>query len=117
MVVLRALRLTAVALPREPTERRPPRAHASPIANHRPFGADPVIRAGLPIAPLVTEPRHLGREVGCRQDSQFVQSRDEFDLWFKQRVLDISGLDLNNPPEMELPDLLSVYQAKLSLAT
>jgi hypothetical protein len=51
MVVLRALRLTAVALPREPTERRPPRAHASPIANHRPFGADPVIRAGLPIAP------------------------------------------------------------------
>ncbi len=43
--------------------------------------------------------------------SQFVQSQHEFDLWFKQRVLDISGLDLNNPPEMELPDLLSVYQA------
>ena len=46
--------------------------------------------------------------------SQFVQSQDEFDLWFKQRVLDISGLDLNDPPEMELPDLLSVYQASRS---
>jgi hypothetical protein len=34
--------------------------------------------------------------------------RDEFDLWFKQCVRDISGLDLNNPPELELPDLLSV---------
>jgi hypothetical protein len=49
--------------------------------------------------------------------SQFVRSQDEFDLWFKQRVLDISGLDLNNPPEMELPELLSVYQAKLAVAT
>lgn len=52
-----------------------------------------------------------------RAFSQFVQSRDEFDLWFKQSVLDISGLDLNNPPEIELPDLLSVYQAKLAVAT
>ena len=49
--------------------------------------------------------------------SEFVQSQDEFDLWFKQRVLDISGLDLNNPPEMELSELLSVYQAKLTVAT
>jgi hypothetical protein len=42
---------------------------------------------------------------------QFVQSKDSFDLWFKQQVLDISGLDLNNPPEMELPEVLSVYEA------
>jgi hypothetical protein len=41
--------------------------------------------------------------------SSFVESQDDFDLWFKQRVLEISGLDLNNPPEMELPKLLSVY--------
>jgi hypothetical protein len=40
-----------------------------------------------------------------------VQSQDEFDLWFKERVLAISGLDLNNPPGMELPELLSVYSA------
>lgn len=43
--------------------------------------------------------------------SQFVQSQEEFDMWFKSQVLDISGLDLNNPPEMELPELLSVYEA------
>ena len=45
---------------------------------------------------------------------QFVQSKDEFDLWFKAQVLDISGLDLNNPPEMELPDLLSVYEGRVA---
>src|SRR5205823_7080458 len=42
----------------------------------------------------------------------FVHSQEPFDLWFKQRVLDVSGLDLNNPPEMELPELLSVYTSK-----
>ena len=41
---------------------------------------------------------------------QFVRSQDEFDLWFKQQLLDVSGVDLNNPPEMELPELLSVYE-------
>jgi hypothetical protein len=41
--------------------------------------------------------------------SKFVQSHEGFDLWFKQRVLDVSGLDLNNPPEMALPEVLSVY--------
>jgi hypothetical protein len=47
---------------------------------------------------------------------QFVQSKDDFDLWFKQQVLDISGLDLNNPPEMELPELLSVYEGRVAAA-
>jgi hypothetical protein len=42
---------------------------------------------------------------------QFVKSREEFDLWFKERVLDVSGLDLNNPPEMDLPEMLSFYSA------
>ena len=46
--------------------------------------------------------------------SRFVQSQDDFDLWFKQQVLDLSGLDLNNPPEMELPELLSVYEARVA---
>jgi hypothetical protein len=46
----------------------------------------------------------------------FVQSRDDFDLWFKQQVLDISALDLNNPPEMELPELLSVYEVPIGAA-
>jgi len=44
--------------------------------------------------------------------AQFVQSQDDFDLWFKQHVLEISGLDLNNPPEIELPELLSLFDAR-----
>jgi hypothetical protein len=42
----------------------------------------------------------------------FSQSRDEFDLWFKERLADVTGVDLNNPPpDMKLPELLSHYQA------
>jgi Family of unknown function (DUF6176) len=42
--------------------------------------------------------------------TQFVSSRDEFDLWFKERFADVTGLDLNDPPEMQLPELLSAYE-------
>lgn len=42
----------------------------------------------------------------------FVQSRDEFDLWFKQRMADVTGVDFNNPPpDLKLPELLSRYEA------
>jgi len=43
--------------------------------------------------------------------SLFSQSRDEFDLWFKQRLADATGLDLNTPPTAPLPELLSSYAA------
>jgi Family of unknown function (DUF6176) len=39
----------------------------------------------------------------------FSESQDEFDLWFKGRLADSTGIDLNNPPEMTLPELLSSY--------
>ena len=42
---------------------------------------------------------------------QFVGSRDEFDLWFKGQVKDITGVDLNVPPPGPLSDVLSVYEA------
>jgi hypothetical protein len=42
---------------------------------------------------------------------QFVTSQDEFDLWFKERFADVTGLDLNDPPEMRLPELLSTYES------
>jgi hypothetical protein len=43
---------------------------------------------------------------------QFVQSRDDFDLWFKKRLADVTGVDLNNPPPaLKLPELLSSYQS------
>jgi hypothetical protein len=42
----------------------------------------------------------------------FSQSQDEFDLWFKDRLNNATGIDLNNPPEMQLPELLSNYSAE-----
>ncbi len=41
----------------------------------------------------------------------FSESQDEFDLWFKRRLADVTGVDLNDPPEMSLPELLSSYSA------
>jgi hypothetical protein len=44
--------------------------------------------------------------------SDFVQSQDPFDLWFKDQVREVTGLDLNNPPaDMKLPELVSTYEA------
>jgi hypothetical protein len=43
--------------------------------------------------------------------SLFSASRDEFDLWFKRRLADATGLDLNTPPSGPLPQLLSSYSA------
>jgi hypothetical protein len=42
---------------------------------------------------------------------QFVQSQEEFDLWFKRRLADCTGLDLNTPPAGPMPELLSSYSA------
>jgi hypothetical protein len=33
-------------------------------------------------------------------------SQDPFDVWFKQQVLDIHGVDYNQPPPGSLPELL-----------
>ena len=48
--------------------------------------------------------------------TQFVGSRDEFDLWFKDRFADVTGIDLNNPPEMALPELLSAYEVGMPVS-
>ena len=43
---------------------------------------------------------------------QFSQSRDPFDMWFKERLAAVTGVDLNNPPpDMKLPELVSTYEA------
>jgi hypothetical protein len=44
--------------------------------------------------------------------TDFSQSQDDFDLWFKRRLADSTGVDLNNPPEMALPELLFSYDAQ-----
>ena len=42
----------------------------------------------------------------------FVESRDEFDEWFKRRLAEVTGFDMNNlPPDMQLPELVSRYEA------
>ena len=42
----------------------------------------------------------------------FVGSRDPFDMWFKEQMLAVTGLDLNNPPAgMQPAELLSNYSA------
>ena len=48
---------------------------------------------------------------------RFVASQDEFDQWFKRRLAEVTGVDLNNlPPDMQLPELVSRYEAELPLA-
>ena len=42
----------------------------------------------------------------------FSQSQEPFDVWFKQRLAEVSGVDLGNlPPGMQLPELVSSYEA------
>jgi hypothetical protein len=41
----------------------------------------------------------------------FSQSDEDFDVWFKRRLAEVTGIDLNDPPEMSLPELLSHYEA------
>ena len=40
----------------------------------------------------------------------FAASRDAFDVWFKHQLLQVSGVDLNQPSHIALPELLSSYQ-------
>jgi Family of unknown function (DUF6176) len=47
--------------------------------------------------------------------ARFSGSQDDFDLWFKQRLADSTGIDLNNPPEMTLPELLSSYSVEIAV--
>jgi hypothetical protein len=42
---------------------------------------------------------------------QFATSQDEFDRWFKQRVRETTGADLNTPPPGPMSQIHSDYQA------
>ncbi len=41
----------------------------------------------------------------------FAQSKEEFDVWFKERLANATGVDLNTPPPGPLSELLSHYEA------
>ena len=42
---------------------------------------------------------------------QFAASQEAFDRWFKDRVRDASGADLDAPPPGPMSEILSVYEA------
>jgi hypothetical protein len=48
--------------------------------------------------------------------AQFVASRKDFDVWFKERFAEVTGIDLNDPPAMQLPELLSAYEVGVPAA-
>jgi hypothetical protein len=67
------------------------------------------------LAPLPTGDQVIGyieADDFNRALHSFVASRDPFDMWFKEQMLAITGLDLNNPPPMTPPERLSFYEAK-----
>lgn len=39
----------------------------------------------------------------------FSASRDPFDVWFKEQLQTCTGIDFNNPPELDLPVLVSAF--------
>ncbi len=53
------------------------------------------------------ESEDFGRAIGL-----FGASQDAFDVWFKGRLAEVSGVDLGDlPPGMPLPELVSSYEA------
>ena len=51
-----------------------------------------------------------GADIG-RAFGQFAASEDEFDRWFKARVLQTTGVDLKTPPPGPMSEILSDYRA------
>ncbi len=39
-------------------------------------------------------------------------SKDEFERWFKKRLLEVTGVNLNDPPPVPLSERLSRYEAQ-----
>ena len=52
------------------------------------------------------EARDFGQALGM-----FSSSRDPFDMWFKSELAASTGLDLDDRPQMPLPELASHYEA------
>ena len=67
------------------------------------------LQAGLSVS-FISRP-YVEAEDFAGALSLFSGSQDEFDLWFKRRLADSTGLDLNTPPSGPMPELLSSYTA------
>jgi len=46
----------------------------------------------------------------------FARSQDEFDVWFKRRLAELTGADLNTPPAGPMSEQLSSYEARVPVA-
>ena len=44
--------------------------------------------------------------------SRMAESQEPFDVWFKKQVLEIHGLDFNQPPAGPLPELTFDYRTE-----
>jgi hypothetical protein len=47
----------------------------------------------------------------ARALEQFGQSQAPFDIWFKQQVQNLCGVDMNQPPPGPLPEVIFEWQA------
>ncbi|MGN6564367.1 MAG: hypothetical protein ACTHMU_17050 [Thermomicrobiales bacterium] len=52
------------------------------------------------------ESADFGRALG-----RFAASRESFDVWFKEQLAAVTGVDLNEPPPGPLSELVSHYEA------
>lgn len=59
---------------------------------------------GTPTLIAYIESPSFGDAVG-----KFAGSGEEFDQWFKRELAACTGLDLNDPPPLELPEVLSTF--------
>jgi len=46
----------------------------------------------------------------------FARSQDEFDVWFKRRLAELTGADLNSPPPGPMSEQVSSYEARVPVA-
>ena len=56
---------------------------------------------------MYLEGESLGESLGA-----FIDSREPFDVWFKERFAACTGVDLNDPPPLEPAELLAAYAAE-----
>jgi hypothetical protein len=47
----------------------------------------------------------------ARAVALFSASQDGFDVWFKEHLNRLTGVDLNDPSDIQLPELVSRYEA------
>ena len=47
----------------------------------------------------------------ARALARFAASRDEFCVWFKRQIAEVTGVDLSTPPPGPLSELVSRYEA------